>query len=130
MRRIILILSLAAVAAVAAAVGAATAFSGGGPTSSQLANADWTCFVPVTGDNLHCAPPGGLGRVLSGEAETMTFLVFREPDGLFLGTELIVRDDVFAGQPCPTDPPSREYTDLKPILELDYWACHRYDSGF
>lgn len=58
----------------------------------------------------------------------MTFLVFHESE--FLGTELIVRADLFNGQPCPTDPPSRQYTHLLPLLGLDYYACHRYDSSF
>jgi len=65
----------------------------------------------------------------------MTFVVFQTTDPTagdapFLGTEIIVRDDLFNGQPCPTDPPSREYTHLLPLIGLDYWACHSYDSAF
>lgn len=104
--------------------------SADGVSPAQLEQAGWDCIVPLPGDNLHCAPPGGLGRVLAGTAETMTFLVFRTDDGAFLGTELIVRADLFNGQPCPTDPPSGQYTYLFPLLGLDYYACHRYDSGF
>jgi len=43
---------------------------------------------------------------------------------------MLVHVDVFKGEPCPTDPPSQEYTDLRPILGLPYFACHRYDSPF
>jgi hypothetical protein len=125
MRRIaIIIASLGA----AAAVAAATAPPAQGVSQSQLENAGWDC--PFVLGAIHCAPPGGLARVLSGEAETMSFLVFRTSDGQYLGTEHIVRADLFQGQPCPTDPPSRQYTHLLPLIGLDYYACHRYDSPF
>lgn len=124
MRRAIIIAALLGAAATVAPVPA----SAGGVGPAQLTSAGWDC--PVVLGAIHCAPPGGLARVLSGEAETMAFLVFQTSDGEFLGTELIVRDDLFSGQPCPTDPPSGEYTHLLPLLGLDYWACHRYDSSF
>ncbi len=102
-----------------------------GVSPAQLGDAGWDC--PEVLGAIHCAPPGGLARVFSGEAETMSFLVFRTSDAEFLGTELIVRADLFRGQPCPTDPPSGQYTYLnQPDLlpGLDYWACHRYNSSF
>jgi hypothetical protein len=106
-----------------------------GVSPARLTKAGWDCFVPMEGDVVHCAPPGGLARVLSGDANTMTFLVFGTTDPTaaqapFLGTELIVRADVFNGQPCPQDPPSMQYTYLLPLLGLDYYACHHYDSPF
>ena len=59
-------------------------------------------------------------------------LVFDSSGGTFLGTEFNVRGDIFHGQPCPTDPPDYEYTYLRPlflpVFDLDYYACHRYDS--
>jgi hypothetical protein len=128
MRRFIITGILAA--AVAIVVGTAGA-SANGPDWNQLDEQGWDC--PVVFNAVHCAPPGGLARVASGEAETMTFLVFSTNDGSFLGTELIVRADVFNGQPCPTDPPSRQYTHLNEPphdIGLDYYACHRYDSSF
>jgi hypothetical protein len=125
MRRITIV---AALFAVVLAV-AASAASSTGVSPAQL-EPGWTCFVPLPGDNIHCAPPGGLARVVDATAETMTFLVFRASNGEFIGTEHIVRADLFNGQPCPTDPPSRQYTHLLPLLGLDYYACHRYDSSF
>ena len=101
-----------------------------GSSPGQLEDAGWTCIVPVPGDNIHCAPPGGLDRVVAHEAELMTFKVFDAGDESYIGTEQIIREDLFHGQPCPTDPPSRQYTDLEPILGLRYFACHRYDSSF
>jgi hypothetical protein len=124
LRTALVFASLVTLLAVAAAPASA------GLSAQQLTDAGWTCFTPLPGDNIHCAPPGGLERLMAG-APTMTFSVFRasNPDE-FLGTEFIIRSDLFAGQPCPTDPPSKQYTYLGPILGLDYYACHRYDSSF
>jgi len=131
MRRIMIIAALLGILA-NITVSAASAH---GVSPDQLGQADWTCFVPAPGDNVHCAPPGGLARVLDSSAETMTFLVFQTSDpqaeeAPSLGTEFIVRADLFRGQPCPTDPPGRQYTYLLPLLGLNYYACHRYDSSF
>jgi hypothetical protein len=55
-------------------------------------------------------------------------LVFDSSGETYLGTELNVRGDIFNGQPCPTDPPTYEYTHLLPVFGIDYWACHRFES--
>ena len=112
---------------------AAPSASAGSVSPAKLVKAGWDCLFVLGA--VHCAPPGGLARVVDGSAETMTFVVFRTTDPTagdapFLGIEIIVRDDLFNGQPCPTDPPSGEYTYLLPLIGLDYWACHRYDSAF
>jgi hypothetical protein len=106
----------------------------GAVTPSQLGEHGWTCIPaqPVT-DQLHCARSRGLARMFSGEAKTLKMLVFDSSGQTFLGTELNVRDDIFQGQPCPTDPPTYEYTYLRPIflpfgIDLPYWACHRFAS--
>ena len=58
----------------------------------------------------------------------MKALVFDASGREYFGTELNVRAGHLHGQPCPTDPPTYEYTYLGPIFGLDYWACHRFDS--
>jgi hypothetical protein len=131
MRRIAIVAGVLVVAL----VGVVASSSAKGVNPGHLVEQGWDCFVPLPGDNVHCSRPGGLAGVLDGSARTMTFLVFETDDPAaedapFLGTELIVRADAFNGQPCPTDPPSKEYTYLLPLLGLDYYACHRYDSGF
>jgi hypothetical protein len=131
MRRVAIVAGLIALAMASALA----PLSAKGVSPAQLVDAGWDCFIPLPGDHVHCSRPGGLAEVLDGAAKTMTFLVFQTDDPLaedapFLGTELIVRADVFKGQPCPTDPPSNEYTYLLPLLGLDYYACHRYDSAF
>ena len=113
------------IAATIAAV-ATTVASSGGHTADQLREAGWECVIPTAGDNLH----GTKAIEELGTAERLTFHVFSAATGAYLGTEIVVHERVFTGQPCPTDPPSRQYTDLMPILGIPYYACHRYDSAF
>ena len=40
----------------------------------------------------------------------------------------MIRGDLFNGQPCPTDPPSFEYSWLVPRFGWDYFICHTFDS--
>jgi hypothetical protein len=127
---------LAAAGVVAAVLPLQTvAFSSPGVSPAQLSDAGWTCINGPRPFNprVHCAPPGQLDRVISGEAETATFLTFDTEDPTstnapFLGTERMIRADIFHGQPCPTDPPSREYSYLGPLLGWDYYICHTFDS--
>jgi hypothetical protein len=103
-------------------------------TLTAVHAAGWDCLYVVHA--VHCAAPGVLAKATSGTAETFAVLVFDTMDPAsdnapFLGKEFNVRADLFHGQPCPTDPPSRQYTYLGPgglELGLDYYACHRFDS--
>ena len=105
-----------------------------GVSPATLHDAGWDCLYVVHA--VHCAPPGVLTTVTSGTAEKFTALVFdtmdpESSDAPFLGKEVNVRADLFEGQPCPTDPPSRQYTYLGPgglDIGLDYYACHKFDS--
>jgi hypothetical protein len=119
-------LVLGLVAAVALAGSAAPA---GAATAPQLEKAGWTCIAPepVT-DELHCFGPNGLQRLFTEDAKAVKALVFDPAGQAFLGVEINIRGDIFHGQPCPTDPPSYEYTYLGPIFGVNYWACHRFDS--
>ncbi len=121
-------LIIMAVLGAAWATSNATWTSAEGVSPDQLENARWDCLD--VGGAIHCAPPGGFARLLTGEAEEMTLLAFSNTDGHFLGTEQNIRKDLFHGEPCPTDPPSGLYTDLEPIFGIPYFACHRYDSPF
>jgi len=103
-----------------------------GVSPAALHAAGWDCLDVVHA--VHCAGPGVLESVTSGTAETFTVLVFetRDPvsaDAPFLGTEFNIRADLFQGQPCPTDPPSRQYTYLPDLgVPFEYYGCHRFDS--
>ncbi len=106
---------------------------GGGP--AQLQRAGWACFQPPPDFNpyIHCAPPGQLEGIVSGEAAAGMFLAFATTDlgatdAPLLGTERMIRADLFHGQPCPTDPSSFEYSWLFPRFGWDYYICHTFDS--
>jgi hypothetical protein len=134
---VVLGLFVGLLAAVALAGSAAPA---GAATASQLDNkAGWTCIPPQpVSDELHCFGPKGFERFITNDAKVVKALVFDPSGQEFLGVEINVRDDVFHHQPCPTDPsqtdpPTYEYTYLRPIflpfgLNINYWACHRFDS--
>jgi hypothetical protein len=117
------------VALLAVAALAASAEPAGAVTQQKLEKAGWVCIAPLpVADEQHCFRPRGFERFLGEKARAVTALVFDPSGQEFLGTEINVRGDIFHGQPCPTDPPTYEYTYLGPIFGLDYWACHRFDS--
>jgi len=129
MRRFTIIPGLLTVALAAVAL-AASAAPAGAVTQSSLEKAGWTCIAPLpVTDEPHCIRPGGLARMFSGQARATTFLVF-DLDGKFLGTEVNLRGDIYrkGEPPCPTDPPTYEYTHLLPVFGIDYYACHRFNS--
>jgi hypothetical protein len=98
----------------------------GGRTLAQALAAGWNCEpLILLGGHYHCSPPGrpGVGDIIAGtDVATIEHQVFR-PDGTFAGTELLIRADLFAGQPCPTD----EWLPVPPFGDVQYWACHRFD---
>lgn len=83
-----------------------------GPSIEQLEKAGWTC--EVIGDEPHCAKRWPNGQ------PTVQVKVF-DSSGNFLGTELLIRSDLYAGQPCPQEGLS-QYVDLG----FGYHACHHY----
>jgi hypothetical protein len=114
---------------VTAVVLAGSAAPAGAATAPQLEKAGWTCIAPLpVTDEQHCFAPNGFQGLITEERKAVKALVFDPSGQEFLGVEINIRGDVFHGQPCPTDPPSYEYTYLGPIFGLDYWACHRFDS--
>jgi hypothetical protein len=128
MRRSPVILGLFAGMLATAAL-AGSAGPAGAATAPQLEKAGWTCVTPLpVTDEPHCFGPKGFERFITGEARVVKAAVFDDSGQEFLGVEINVRGDVFHGQPCPTDPPTYEYSYLGPIFGLDYWACHRFDS--
>ena len=130
MRRLL----IAAVLAVLAVLPASAA-SAQGVSPAQLQRAGWDCFLPPLdfNPNVHCAPPGQLAGIISGEAAGATLFAFATTDlgatdAPLLGTERLIRADLFHGQPCPTDPPSFQYSWLYPRFAWDYYICHTFDS--
>lgn len=108
-----------------------------GPNPDRLADPGWTCFEHL--EAWHCGPT--VDRLFAGEEpETVTMLTWGldddgEPDE-FWGTELLVHDDVYGGQPCPQDPlqvlgdgTPGPYIDVADLgVPMPYVVCHHFDS--
>lgn len=108
---------LAALGALLLTMLAGPAAANGDVTAEKLEDAGWGCFdIPL---GTHCTQdPAALE---DGELTAVHVMVFDLEDGHFLGTELLVHEDVFNDQPCPQD--GGEYTNVGP-----YWACHHYET--
>ena len=131
MRRAFMALIVAAVISILSTP--AVMAEGFGP--GKLAAAGWDCFLPPLdfNPNVHCAPPGQLEAITSGEARSGMFVAFATTDlaaqsADFLGTERLIRADLYHGQPCPTDAPSYTYSSLYPRFGWNYYICHTFDS--
>jgi hypothetical protein len=93
-------------AAFPATPGLTTALHGpGGPlTPADLTNRGWTCFRPPVGDRIVCSRPNqGFPTVAipppDDRPATFTFFFF-DAAGRFVGTELLIRTDLYNGQKC------------------------------
>ncbi|MDF2748948.1 MAG: hypothetical protein K0T00_123 [Gaiellaceae bacterium] len=144
MQKFIIIVGLLGLVATAAVAGAGAS----GVSPAGLQRAGWSCVNPEgafpANPNVHCFPPGKLEAVIAGTAETTLLLTFATPDvdaeeAPLLGTERMIRADLFHDQPCPTDPPGGppgtagkpplyEWSYLGPRFGWDYYICHTFDS--
>jgi hypothetical protein len=124
-RNIPFIAGLAAVVAIAA-VAVGSAGGAGKRTLAQAQAAGWDCNpLILIGGHYHCSPPGrpSVADIIAGtDVASVVHQVFR-PDGSFAGTETLIRADLFAGQPCPTD----EWLPVPPWGPVEYYACHHFD---
>ena len=125
-------IALAALTAGLVAVGstAVPAQAAGGVTPAQLTAAGWTCIQPrLFPALLLCAPPGvGLPPLpgtpgFADRAPSYEFLVFEFATGAFLGTEHLLRPDIYQqGQPpCPQQPGGQYLYNPR----NDLWFCNR-----
>jgi hypothetical protein len=114
--------AVAALAVIGCAAGAGVvASSGDAPTAQTLVERGWTCTFPE--GRFHCRPPGQLGP-LDGPA-TVDFRVFDATGAEFLGTEHLIRADLYAGEPCPQSPTGEyQFVPRGP----GYYACHHFAS--
>ncbi|MGB3713136.1 MAG: hypothetical protein WA996_01785 [Candidatus Promineifilaceae bacterium] len=106
-----LLLMMVAVATVGAA----------GHTASQLEDAGWTCFNTGPHNWVHC-----MKKNPAEGPSAIPVKVFTVEGDEFLGTELLIRADLYNGQPCPQEG-GGEYAglDLDEDGTIDYYACHR-----
>jgi hypothetical protein len=125
-----------AAAAVAAALAGGAILATAGPaaadgvTPAQLTAAGWTCIHPLRFPALVlCAPPGtGLPPLpgtpgFADRLPSYEFLVFESAAGAFLGTEHLLRPDIYQqGQPpCPQQPGGQYLYNPR----NDTWFCNR-----
>ena len=85
-----------------AGVATATAAASGHPSPSDLASRGWTCFTPPVPDRIVCSRPNqGFPSIPPPQDRpaTFTFWVFNG-SGVFTGTELLIRTDLYNGQRC------------------------------
>jgi hypothetical protein len=101
-----------------------------GLTPEQLTQAGWTCIQPrADPTRLICAPPGvGLPPLpgtpgFADRAPSYEFLVFEFATGAFIGTQHLLRPDIYARgtPPCPQQPGGNYVY----IPRNDLWACFR-----
>ena len=113
--------------AVATAIVIGAAGASGGLSPKQLNDHGWTCFN-VPGLGVHCSAPGQEWPPTGPTAQLLYFFNTTDPTSAvpdFTGTETLLREDFYHGQPCPTAG-SGEYNFLGDLGGgASYWACHR-----
>ena len=101
-----------------------------GVTPGQLTQAGWTCIQPrADPTRMICAPPGvGLPPLpgtpgFADRAPSYEFLVFEFATGAFIGTQHLLRPDIYeqGTPPCPQQPGGKYIY----IPRNDLWACFR-----
>jgi hypothetical protein len=130
---------VAVLAAVLLLLLAATVAYAHGHTSGQLEKAGRTCIVAGPNGWIHCFPstiefPADL---INGVPATVQVKVFTNPgpgeEQLFLGTELLIREDLFERglgeqRPCAQDPHGEEPGTYHHLGFAPYYACHNFDT--
>ena len=121
---------VASIAALGAAGATAVTAKAQGITSSRLSADGWTCIQPRNDPTLMlCTPPGvGLPPLpgtpgFEDRAPSYEFLVFENATGAFIGTQHLLRPDVYAHgtPPCPQQPGGEYVYNAR----NDLWACLR-----
>lgn len=80
--------------------------------------------------SFHCVPDG---EALVSGAATSTVLSWSTGTGEFWGTELLIHEDRYNGQPCPQDEVDGESAEYIHVSELGdplpYFVCHHFESS-
>jgi hypothetical protein len=98
----------------------------------RMENAGWTCidFGPL---GIHCFN-GPSSALFAGEGPTSVharvFIDDQDGNETYLGTELLIRADVFERnpnleRPCPQE--GGHWHDLRDDFGLPYYGCHHFD---
>jgi hypothetical protein len=126
-RRTVLVAVIAALGAACATAVPATAAS---VSPLQLSAAGWTCIQPHIDPTLTlCAPPGlGLPPLagtpgFADRGPSYELLVFENATGAFIGTQHLLRPDIYlqGTPPCPQQPGGQYLYNPR----NDLWICTR-----
>ena len=98
-----------------------------GNSPAQLSSAGWFC-TDVPGLGVHCFAPGASRSSASIQVKVFGTDEPTSTDAPFLGTEILIRADLYAGQLCTQDG-GGEYHLLAGAFPDDYRACHFYDTS-
>lgn len=113
--------SVMILAVVAMVMGVMAPASAGGHTAGQLENAGYLCFNAGPSNWTHCIRESKIG------GPAIPVKVFSEDGSEFLGTELLLREDIYSGQGCPQD--GLETWDFPAGPGDAYYACHHFHTG-
>ncbi len=84
-------------------------------TADKMEAAGYFCFNGGPQNWTHCLRAEHFGN------PTVQVKVFSEDGYDFLGTELLLREDIYRGQPCPQE--NAEFWSF--LVDPAYYACHR-----
>jgi hypothetical protein len=85
-----------------------------------MERAGYTCFAAGPTDWIHCM----LISKFEDEHPVVPVKVFSVGGMDFLGTELLLHEDTYSGQPCPEDE-----LNLWEDTGFGYFACHHFLTG-
>ena len=120
MKRMLMLTTVALVMALMMAVGAGAAGAQGN-NPAHLKEQGWNCFN-VPGLGVHCEAPGGGNSSATTPLKVYDTADPADEEATFLGTEILVRPDLYAGQPCPQN-------DLPDYEDIGFArTCHHYDT--
>lgn len=93
----------------------------------RLSRAGWLC-VSIPSLGVHCFAPGAFASTPSVQVLVFDTEDPEDPGAPFLGTEVLIRADLYAGQPCPAEGGGEyEFLPMEETgLPADYRACHHY----
>lgn len=100
---------------------AGPAVAGGGHTAEQMMEAGYDCFNDGPFNWTHCLDLDKFGN------PAVPVKVFSVDGSKFLGTELLLREDIYAGQPCPQN--DLNTWDYLGAEGPPYFACHHFNTS-
>lgn len=109
------------IAVVTMVMGVMGTASAGGHTADQLDKAGYLCFNAGPSNWTHCIRESKIGK------PSIPVKVFSVDGSEFLGTELLLRGDIYSGQGCPQD--GLDVWAFPAGPGDAYYACHHFHTG-